>query len=77
MTGYLPDLIAETSQEELLDGERTLRDACAAHGVGAVVGTPYLDEASASRFNSATLIDSSGGVVGRRAGRRLSEAGFR
>ena len=62
-TGYFPETIATTRPEALHEAEGQIAEACGAAGVAAVVGTPFF---SAGRcFNSATVIDRRGSIVGR------------
>jgi len=62
-TGYFPETIAAVRPEALHEAEGQIAEACGAAGVAAVVGTPFF---SAGRcFNSATVIDRHGSIVGR------------
>ena len=62
-TGYFPETIAATRPDALREAEGQIAEACGAAGVAAVVGTPFF---SAGRcFNSATVIDRHGSIVGR------------
>ena len=61
--GYFPETIATISPDELVEAEAEIANACAVAGVATVVGTPHYTNGRC--FNSATVIDSSGRVVGR------------
>lgn len=62
-TGYYDDSIAATPAAALASAERKIAEACAEAGVATVVGTPHYENGRC--FNSATVIDRTGQVVGR------------
>lgn len=67
ITGYFPEVIAAMPQQELEAMEVELRAACAQHHVAAVFGAPHhgMKAGNPVVFNSATVVDKSGDVVGR------------
>lgn len=63
--GYFSEAIAATTPGEIVAAEAKIAQACAAAGVATVVGTPYYSTVDGRCFNSATVIDRTGQVVGR------------
>ena len=57
ITGYGPDCVASVSQDDVAAAEKSVREACRAHSIAAVVGTPLLG------FNSALVIAADGSEV--------------
>ena len=62
--GYYSEAIQATTPGQLAAAEAKIAEACAVAGVATVVGTPY-HSTDGRCFNSATVIDNMGRVVGR------------
>ena len=64
-TGYVKEAIAAANSEVLLEAERRIAQACDAHDLFAVVGTPYVSEGI--RYNTAVVFGPEGELVERYA----------
>ena len=59
LPGYDAELIQAATPAALQSAERSIRDACRAHGIGAVYGAPR------DGYNEAVVVDGAGDVVAR------------
>lgn len=59
LPGYDAELIQAATPAALRSAERSIRDACRAHGIGAVYGAPR------DGYNEAVVVDGAGDVVAR------------
>jgi predicted amidohydrolase len=73
LTGYFDDAFMKSiSAEQLADAEKQVAEACRAHNIYAVVGTPYRD--GKRLFNSAAVITSEGEILARYHKIQLAES---
>ena len=64
LTGYDEAAIQQATPAELASADQTIREACRAHRIAAVVGMPFTDE-QGNTYNSAHVIGPDGATVGR------------
>ena len=73
LTGYFDDAFMQAiSAEQLADAEQQVADACRAHNIYAIVGTPYRD--GDRLYNSAVVITPHGEILARYHKVQLAES---